>query len=98
MTGDPDEFTRSRFKLRQAQNGRDTELAIFLTMYNEDEALFCQTMSSCIKNIQYLQSRTKSKTWGANAWKSEFEKNEIIEKCETDIFLKFCRGSCLCSF
>lgn len=89
VTGDPNDFTRSHFKLRQSLNGRETELAsqylplqscrvklrkrmiVFLTMYNEDEVLFTRTFTSIIKNIQYLQSRTKSKTWGPNAWKSE---------------------------
>lgn len=38
-------------------------------MYNEDEKLFCRTFTSVIKNIQHLQSRTKSKTWGEGSWK-----------------------------
>ena len=36
---------------------------------NEDEGLFCRTFTSVIKNIQHLQQRTKSKTWGAQSWK-----------------------------
>lgn len=38
-------------------------------MYNEDEVLFCKTMTSVIKNVQFLQSRKKSKTWGDDSWK-----------------------------
>ena len=38
-------------------------------MYNEDEKLFVRTMTSVIKNIQHLQSRSKSKTWGEGSWK-----------------------------
>jgi len=44
-------------------------MAIVVTMYNEDEVLFCRTMTSVVKNIQNLQSRNKSKTWGPGSWK-----------------------------
>ncbi|KAM0748706.1 glycosyltransferase family 2 protein [Meredithblackwellia eburnea MCA 4105] len=69
VTDDPDDFTRQRYRLRQTLYGRKTELFIVCTMYNEDEVLFCRTFTSVIKNIQYLQSRTKSKTWGEGSWK-----------------------------
>ncbi|GAA5886991.1 hypothetical protein JCM16303_003082 [Sporobolomyces ruberrimus] len=69
VTEDPDDFTQSRYFLRQTIARRPTELAIILTMYNEDEVLFTRTFKSVIKNIQYLQSRTKSKTWGPSSWK-----------------------------
>ncbi|GAA5956701.1 hypothetical protein JCM3765_005709 [Sporobolomyces pararoseus] len=69
VTEDPDDFTRSRYRLRQTLSGRQTELAIILTMYNEDEVLFTRTFKSVIKNIQHLQSRTKSETWGSESWK-----------------------------
>lgn len=38
-------------------------------MYNEDEILFARTMIGVIKNIEYMNSRTSSKTWGKDAWK-----------------------------
>lgn len=38
-------------------------------MYNEDEVLFARTMSGVFKNIAYLCSRTRSQTWGEDAWK-----------------------------
>ncbi|KAL8278351.1 hypothetical protein RQP46_009243 [Phenoliferia psychrophenolica] len=69
VTDDPDDFTRCRYRLRQTLYGRKTEMVMILTMYNEDEELFCRTFTSVIKNIQYLQSRTKSKTWGEGSWK-----------------------------
>ncbi|SGY80101.1 BQ5605_C008g05303 [Microbotryum silenes-dioicae] len=69
VTDDPDDFTRQRYRLRQVQYGRQTELFICLTMYNEDEELFCRTFTSVIKNIQMLQERQKSKTWGSQSWK-----------------------------
>ncbi|SCV71014.1 BQ2448_3776 [Microbotryum intermedium] len=69
VTDDPDDFTRQRYRLRQVQYGRQTELFICLTMYNEDEQLFCRTFTAVIKNIQMLQERQKSKTWGTQSWK-----------------------------
>ncbi|GAA5916120.1 uncharacterized protein JCM6883_001738 [Sporobolomyces salmoneus] len=69
VTEDPDDFTRSRYRLRQTISRRQTELAIILTMYNEDEVLFTRTFKSVIKNIQHLESRSRSKTWGADSWK-----------------------------
>ncbi|KAG0641207.1 chitin synthase-domain-containing protein [Tuber brumale] len=38
-------------------------------MYNEDEILFARTMAGVFKNIHYLCSRTRSQTWGTDAWK-----------------------------
>jgi len=67
-TCDPDDFVRSKYTLRQNLYGRKTEMAIVATMYNEEEKLFDDSMSSIVKNIQHLQSRTKSKTWGPKAW------------------------------
>ncbi|CAD6921039.1 unnamed protein product [Tilletia controversa] len=68
VTCKPDDFIQERYATRTWLSGRKTELAIVLTMYNEDEVLFCRTMNSVIKNIAYLCTRSKSKTWGANAW------------------------------
>ncbi|KAH7107091.1 glycosyltransferase family 2 protein [Auriculariales sp. MPI-PUGE-AT-0066] len=68
-TCDPDDFMRSKYSLRPYLYGRKTELFIVMTMYNEDEVLFCKTMNSVIKNITYLCGRTRSKVWGAEGWK-----------------------------
>ncbi|RMY33626.1 hypothetical protein D0864_16768, partial [Hortaea werneckii] len=38
-------------------------------MYNEEDELFARTMIGVIKNIEYMNSRTSSKTWGKEAWK-----------------------------
>jgi chitin synthase len=43
-------------------------MAIVATMYNEGAQLFDNSMRAIIKNIQHLQSRVKSKTWGDKAW------------------------------
>ncbi|KAM0788848.1 hypothetical protein ACM66B_002933 [Microbotryomycetes sp. NB124-2] len=69
VTDDPDDFTRQGYRLRPVRQGRQTELFICLTMYNEDEHLFTRTMTAVIKNVQHLQNRQRSKTWGEHSWK-----------------------------
>ena len=70
-TCDPSEFYEQRFTLRQRlfQKPRHTELFIVVTMYNEDDFLFARTMGGVFKNIEFMCSRTSSKTWGKEAWK-----------------------------
>ncbi|MCJ1324715.1 Chitin synthase, class 1 [Thelotrema lepadinum] len=70
-TCDPSEFFEQRFTLRQRlfAKPRHTELFIVVTMYNEDDFLFARTMMGVFKNIEYMCSRTSSKTWGKEAWK-----------------------------
>ncbi|BGP14920.1 hypothetical protein JCM10213v2_002875 [Rhodosporidiobolus nylandii] len=69
VTDDPDDFSRKRYRLRQTLLGRETELFICCTMYNEDEVLFARTIRGVLKNIEHMQQRTKSKTWGGDSWK-----------------------------
>ncbi|KAG9127518.1 hypothetical protein FRC07_012805 [Ceratobasidium sp. 392] len=69
VTCDPDDFESSHFSLRQNLYGRTTELFIAITMYNEDEVLFCRTLYGVMKNIAHLCSRQASMTWGADSWK-----------------------------
>jgi len=70
-TCDPKDFYNERFTLRQRlfAKPRQTELFIVITMYNEDEFLFARTLIGVMKNIEYMCSRTSSKTWGKDAWK-----------------------------
>ncbi|KAI9655239.1 MAG: Chitin synthase, class 1 [Alyxoria varia] len=70
-TCDPRDFYDNRFRLRQQifAKPRHTELFICVTMYNEEDELFARTMVGVIKNIEYMCSRTSSKTWGNEAWK-----------------------------
>ncbi|KAH7916371.1 chitin synthase-domain-containing protein [Hygrophoropsis aurantiaca] len=68
-TCDPDDFMRSKYSLRPYLYGRQTELFIVMTMYNEDEILFVKTMNAVIKNVAHLCSRTRSRTWGPEGWK-----------------------------
>ncbi|KAI8319574.1 glycosyltransferase family 2 protein [Martensiomyces pterosporus] len=69
VTSDPNEFMNSKYTLRPVLYGRETELFIVMTMYNEDEILFNRTFTAVMKNIAHLCSRTNSRTWGADAWK-----------------------------
>ncbi|KAF9227386.1 hypothetical protein BS17DRAFT_775399 [Gyrodon lividus] len=69
VTCDPDHFEKEKFFLRQNECGRTTELFIVITMYNEDEVLFCRTMYGVMRNIAHLCSRKNSQTWGPDAWK-----------------------------
>ncbi len=67
----PDDFAAESFTLRPAIYGRHTELFIAITMYNEDEVLFCRTFHGVMKNIAHLCSRNKSRTWvrtGGKRW------------------------------
>ncbi|OAD00511.1 chitin synthase [Mucor lusitanicus CBS 277.49] len=68
-TCDPADFQKDGYTLRQNLMHRETELFIVLTMYNEDEVLFCRTMNGVMKNISHLCSRNRSKTWGPEGWK-----------------------------
>ncbi|KAJ3220523.1 Chitin synthase, class 2 [Clydaea vesicula] len=67
-TCDPNDFARSGFSLRQQEYGRQTEIFIVVTMYNEDDFLFNKTMTAIMKNIAHLTTRSKSKVWGSGAW------------------------------
>ncbi|KAI8367233.1 chitin synthase 1 [Choanephora cucurbitarum] len=69
VTCDPDEFAAQHYTLRPQLMNRDTELFIVMTMYNEDEVLFCRTMHGVMKNIAHLCSRTRSRVWDTEGWK-----------------------------
>jgi len=70
-TCDPSDFYNEKFTLRQRlfAKPRHTELFIVVTMYNEEEELFARTMMGVIDNIKYMNQRSRSKTWGKEAWK-----------------------------
>ncbi|KAF9102390.1 Chitin synthase, class 1 [Mortierella sp. AM989] len=68
VTCDPDDFKNEGYTLRPAMWNRETELFIVVTMYNEDEILFAETMHGIIKNIRHLVSRKNSRTWGERTW------------------------------
>ncbi|KAI5959756.1 CHS1 [Candida pseudojiufengensis] len=68
-TSSPDSFVDDGFTLRAAKYGRETEVVICITMYNEDEFAFARTMHGVMKNVAHLCSRHKSKVWGKDSWK-----------------------------
>ena len=70
-TCDPNDFKEEGFTLRQVLHDppRRTELFIVMTMYNEDEELFCRSMHGVMKNVAHLCQRPRSKTWGKDGWK-----------------------------
>lgn len=68
-TSEPDQFIADGFTLRPSKFGRDTEIVIGITMYNEDEYAFARTMHSVMKNIAHLCTRNKSSCWGKESWK-----------------------------
>ncbi|KAJ7132804.1 glycosyltransferase family 2 protein [Mycena crocata] len=68
-TADPNEFEQKGFCLRQNLTGRRTELFIVITLFNEDEILFCRTLHGVMRNISHLCTRKNSQTWGPEAWK-----------------------------
>ncbi|TYJ53623.1 chitin synthase 4, partial [Cryptococcus floricola] len=78
VTGDPNEFA-DKYTLRQRlyDPPRQTELFVVITMYNEDDVLFCRTMRGVMQNIAHLCTRSKSKTWGENGWKKEKNQKKI---------------------
>jgi chitin synthase len=68
-TSEPDDFIDEGFSLRAAKYGRETEIVICITMYNEDEIAFARTMHGVMKNVAHLCSRQKSPVWGKDSWK-----------------------------
>lgn len=67
----PEDFNKRNYVLRPTIAHRQTELLIVVTLYNENETLFCRTMHGIMKNIAQLCKRKKSQTWGDDGWKSE---------------------------
>ena len=67
-TCDPDDFVSDGYTLRPALFGRETQLFITVTMYNEDEILFTRTMHGIMRNIAHLCSRSRSRVWGKDGW------------------------------
>jgi chitin synthase len=72
-TCDPVDFTNDRFTLRQQlfATPRQTELMIVVTMYNEDDVLFANTMGGVFQNIDYMcQGKGPyGGSFGVDGWK-----------------------------
>lgn len=71
VTCQPHEFSYKNFVLRQQKFmiPRVTELMIVITMYNEDDFLLGRTLKGVFENIRHMLKKTRSKTWGPDAWK-----------------------------
>ncbi|CAG8524650.1 9001_t:CDS:2 [Gigaspora margarita] len=64
ITCDPDEFVGKKYSIRQIESKRKTEIMIVITMYNEHDTLFIKTMTSVIKNVDYICSKwPESESW-----------------------------------
>lgn len=71
-TCDPDDFTPSEgYSLRGLEYGRETELLICVTYYNEDKRLLSRTLYGVMQNIRDICKLKKSEFWGGpeEAWK-----------------------------
>ncbi|KAI8997956.1 chitin synthase-domain-containing protein [Gaertneriomyces semiglobifer] len=69
VTCGADDFPSKGYSLRQQEYKRQTEIFVVVTMYNEDDFLFCKSMSAIMKNVAHLCSRNRSKIWGNEGWK-----------------------------
>lgn len=69
VTSDPNKFVEDGFTLRANELGRETEIVVCITMYNENEGALTRTLHAIFKNIAYLTKRKNSHTWGKDAWK-----------------------------
>ncbi|WFD00403.1 chitin synthase [Malassezia yamatoensis] len=69
VTCDPDQFTRDNgWGLRTCTDyGRDTELLITLTYYNEDRKLLARTLYGVMQNIRDICRSRSSKYWRQTA-------------------------------
>ncbi|KIY50220.1 putativechitin synthase [Fistulina hepatica ATCC 64428] len=67
-TCDPDDFTEANgWSLRTKQYGRDTEILVAVTSYNEDKALYARTLHGVMKNVRDICKTRKSKYWQKSA-------------------------------
>ncbi|KAL9557866.1 hypothetical protein MBANPS3_001175 [Mucor bainieri] len=63
ITCDANEFHQKNYTLRQEIMNRETEIAICITMYNEDEVLLSRTLHGIMKNLTQLTKRYRSPIW-----------------------------------
>ncbi|KAJ3081062.1 Chitin synthase, class 2, partial [Rhizoclosmatium hyalinum] len=67
VTCDPNKFVEEEYKIRPMLYNRKIRMAIVITMYNEDDVLFCKSFRAIQKNIAYLCSGRAN--WTPDAWK-----------------------------
>lgn len=71
-TCDPDDFPRTRgYNLRAAEYGRNIELLITVTYYNEDKQLTARTLYGVMQNIRDICNLKRTGFWNneSEAWK-----------------------------
>ena len=67
-TCDPDDFTpENGWNLRTRMYGRETELLIAVTSYNEDKTLYARTLHNIMLNIRDICKTKQSKYWRRSA-------------------------------
>ncbi|KAF4566216.1 Chitin synthase, class 2 [Pleurotus pulmonarius] len=67
-TCDPDEFTTENgWSLRTKNYGRQTEILIAVTSYNEDKTLYARTLHGVMLNIRDICKTKQSKFWRRTA-------------------------------
>ncbi|KAE9410457.1 glycosyltransferase family 2 protein [Gymnopus androsaceus JB14] len=67
-TCDPDEFNEANgYSLRTKMYGRETELLIAVTSYNEDKTLYARTLHGVMLNIRDICKTKQSKYWRRQA-------------------------------
>lgn len=68
VTCDPDDFTKANgWSLRTSDYGRETELLIAVTSYNEDKILYARTLHALMLNIRDICNTKVSKYWRTQA-------------------------------
>ncbi|SCU78087.1 LAFA_0A04830g1_1 [Lachancea sp. 'fantastica'] len=68
-TSEPDSYVDEGYSLRFAEMNRECQIAICVTMYNEDKFALSSTLHSVMRNISHMCKRKKSSVWGPNGWK-----------------------------
>ncbi|CCE65636.1 hypothetical protein TPHA_0M00610 [Tetrapisispora phaffii CBS 4417] len=68
-TVEADDFVNEGYSLRSSEMNRECQVAICITMYNEDKYALARTLHSVMRNIAHLCKREKSTVWGPNGWK-----------------------------
>ncbi|KAK1224389.1 hypothetical protein PQX77_012685 [Marasmius sp. AFHP31] len=67
-TVDPDEYNEANgYSLRVKNYGRETELLIAITSYNEDKTLYARTLHGVMLNIRDICKTKQSKYWRRQA-------------------------------
>jgi len=67
-TCDPDDFTEANgWSLRQKEWGRQTDMLIAVTSYNEDKTLYSRTLHGVMLNIRDICKTKQSKYWRRTA-------------------------------